>query len=143
MTAGAAVAGAGHGASSDPGPDAPAPDAATVAQLRALVTRAASFARDPEPDSVRVYRTTRRTANAAAFEAVVEGDQRVHLIIARGHFVAVGMPKPSNDVPDATGYIMRMVWDPASRMMLDFGIGDNEPDTARLGSGFALDLSSS
>jgi hypothetical protein len=53
------------------------------------------------------------------------------------------MSKPSNDIPDASRHIMRIVWEPKTRMVTDFGIGDNEPDASRLGSGFRLDLSAS
>ena len=142
-TAASAVTGAVHHVARDGGPVAPGPDPATLARLRSIVRRDARFSRDPNPDSVLVYATTRRTANAAAFEADVGAAEPVYLVVARGHFVAVGMSKPSNDIPDATGHIMRIVWEPRTQMVADFGIGDNEPDTSRLGPGFSLDLSAS
>jgi hypothetical protein len=120
-----------------------APDRVTVSRIEAVAMRLATAMGDDDPDSGRAYATTRKTANLAAAQAEVDSDQPVYLIVLRGDFVAVGGPKlPPGNVPDATGHILRLVWDPATNMTTDFGIGDNEPNTAKLGNGFPLDLPS-
>ena len=86
---------------------------------------------DDDPDSARIYATTRRTANVAASGAGADTDQPVYLIVLHGDFTAVGAPGPTNG-PDPTGR-MRIVWDPTTKMVTDFGIGPNQPDTAEPG----------
>jgi hypothetical protein len=130
----------GQSSVSDRAPELP-PDQATLARVEQIATHTATQLRDSALESARVYATTRKTANLAAARAEVDSDQPVYLIVLHGTFVAVGVPHPAGAVPDAKGHIVRLVWDPATDSVTDWGIGNNEPDTAKLGRGLPLDIS--
>jgi hypothetical protein len=114
-------------------------DASILPRIQALAQSIADSNNDPTPSDARVFRTTRTTATKALDDSVADSHQPVYVVILHGDFVALGAPRPP-DAPEPRGRELYFVWDPVANVVTDFGLGNDSPDLARLGSGVPLDL---
>jgi hypothetical protein len=79
-------------------------------------------------------RTTRQAAEKVASGDWVDSDQPVYLVLLRGNFVdyyAHGLYRTRDDFP--RGRVITFTVD-ESHGILDFGIGDKEPELSKLGA---------
>jgi len=149
LLAGAAVSGIALASSSGRGADA-SNAAARAAALRAtaggppafVATIAANEARrsgDAAPASAAWAKTTRQAAMDADSGDQVDSNQPVFYVVVHGRFVDQKAHMPSGVSPP-TGTVLSITIDASTQQVLDYALGDHQPDLARVGGAAPLHL---
>jgi hypothetical protein len=110
-----------------------------IKALGKLASQAAAGYGDRRPGVAVVYVTSRQTANIAAASERVDSDQATYLVVLQGHFIGP-MPFAPRPRMRATGHVITLVIDSTTNQMTDFGVGNHEPDVARLSRPVPLHL---
>jgi hypothetical protein len=111
--------------------------AGKLAELKAMVKRAATVNGDTHPSSATVYASRRHEANiAAGAGSGIPGEQPVYLVVIRGHFVCSRCSSPGGSaVPH--GNVLTMVVGRSTLQDLDGGVG-GQVHTSKLGPGLPI-----
>jgi len=121
----------------EPAAGAP-PDALAVQAMRAMSYEFAALNGEKAPKAGAVYASTRVAAQKAISDAIVDTDQPVFVAVFHGDFIGYQAKVPANQLP--TGKVMMVTFDAETLAVTDWGLAQQDPNTAVLGPSTSLGM---
>jgi hypothetical protein len=112
---------------------------ASLESLASSITWSNVQSSDDFPSQASAVLTTRQKALNLSDGGVVDSDQPVYMVQVSGKFVSSESIPPGVEAP--TGEVLWIMYDPATRLPVDQGIGNHPVELAKLGDVFEIQLS--